>query len=121
MAAWRRREVKRMPTVRASCASCGDVEMDAGEVRVVISRGTGEAAYSFQCPVCRLIVSKPAETRVVDLLQSAGVPVKVWDSPAELWETKTGAPITHDDLLTFHFEIQQAGWLEELIARSTGG
>jgi hypothetical protein len=108
-----------MPMVRASCTSCGDVEMDAGEVRVVISRATGDAAYSFQCPVCRFIVSKPAETRVVDLLQSAGVPVKVWDSPAELCEAKIGPPITHDDLLTFHFQVQQAGWLDELISRST--
>jgi hypothetical protein len=66
-------------------------------------------------------VSKPAETRVVDLLEAAGVSVMTWNLPGELSEAKTGPPISHDDLLAFHFEIQSDGWLDQLIANCTGG
>lgn len=109
-----------MPTVRANCASCGDVELDARGVRVVVCTTTGDTTYSFQCPACRLIVSKPAEPRAVELLQSAGVEFVRWDMPAELSELKAGPPITHDELLAFHFEVGQEGWLDDLITRSRG-
>jgi hypothetical protein len=56
---------------------------------------TDDGTYSFLCPSCRLIVNKPAEQRVVELLVSAG-----------------------DDLLAFHFELDSDDWLEQVI---TGG
>ena len=118
--AWRRKEVKRMPTVRANCASCGDVEFGTAQVRVLLCRTTGDATYAFQCPVCRLMVSKPAEPPVVDLLASAGVHVVTWDMPPELRENKVGPPITHDDLLAFHDDIQNEGWLDQLITFASG-
>jgi hypothetical protein len=109
-----------MPTVRANCASCGDVEFSTRQVRVLLCRTTGHATYAFQCPVCHLMVSKPAEPPVVDLLASAGVRVIKWDLPPELQETKSGPPITHDDLLAFHEDVQCADWLDQLISHATG-
>jgi hypothetical protein len=55
---------------------------------------------------------------VVELLVSAGVKVVNWDLPAELSESKMGPPISYDDLLAFHFELDSEGWLEHVI---TGG
>jgi len=66
------------------------------------------------------MVSKPAEPPVVDLLASAGVRVVTWDLPPELREHKIGPPITHDDLLSFHDDIQNEGWLDQLITHASG-
>lgn len=107
-----------MATVRASCPSCGDVELTTREVKVQVCTATEEGTYSFVCPSCRLIVNKPAETRVVDLLVSAGVTVVNWDLPAELYEPKSGPAISYDDLLAFHFALESDNWLEQAI---TGG
>jgi hypothetical protein len=77
---------------------------------------TEEGTYSFLCPACRLIVNKPAEQRVVELLVSAGVRVVSWDLPAELSEAKYGPVISYDDLLAFHFELDSEDWLDHVIA-----
>jgi hypothetical protein len=63
-----------------------------------------------------MAVSKPAESRIVDLLVSSGVRLSVWHMPAELDEARTGEPINYDDLLEFHFALQQEGWLDRLAA-----
>ena len=73
-----------------------------------------QGSYAFRCPECMLAVSKMAEQRIVDLLVSSGVRLSVWSMPAELEEPREGAPITYDDLLEFHYELQQDGWFDRL-------
>lgn len=101
-------------TIRASCPTCGDVELTSGDVTVLICSTTNEGAYAFQCPTCQLAVSKPAEDRVIDLLVSSGVRMSVWQLPAELGEPHSGRPISYDDLLEFHFGLQSDDWMSEL-------
>ncbi|HET9692643.1 MAG TPA: hypothetical protein VFP61_15960 [Acidimicrobiales bacterium] len=112
-----------MATVRASCPDCGDVEMSIRQVRVEVCRTTEVSTYSFQCPGCRMRVSKPAAPHVVDTLVAAGVRPVAWDLPAELSEVKIGPPISHDDVLAFHFALADdagvAAWLDA--SRSTWG
>jgi hypothetical protein len=105
-----------LATVKASCPGCGDVELTTREVKVQVCKATEEGTYSFVCPACRLIVNKPAEERVIQLLIAAGVAVVNWDMPAELYEPKSGAPITHDDLLAFHFALESDDWLDKAIS-----
>lgn len=107
-------------TIRASCPTCGDVELTTGDVRVLLCSTTNEGSYAFRCPACRLAVSKPAEARVVDVLVSSGVRLSVWHMPAELGEAKTGEPINYDDLLAFHEELQQDGWLDRVVSMVSG-
>ena len=109
-----------MATVRASCPVCGDVELTTRDVKVQVCSATEEGTYSFLCPTCRLIVNKPAEARVIELLVSAGVKVVNWDLPAELYEQKSGPPITYDDLLAFHFELDSKDWLDQVISAGGG-
>ncbi|MGH9149266.1 MAG: hypothetical protein ACRD0D_11605 [Acidimicrobiales bacterium] len=108
-----------MATIRASCPACGDVELTSQDVSVQVCADTNEGSYSFRCPSCAVAVSKPAEGRIVDLLVSSGVRLSLWTLPAELDEPKTGEPINYDDLLEFHYQLQQDGWLERLT--SVGG
>ncbi len=91
-----------MATIRASCPDCGDVELTTSQVHVRICDDDKSGTYAFSCPVCTSTVVKSAETRTIDLLVASGVRFSTWRLPAELNETKTGAPITHDDLLDFH-------------------
>ncbi len=109
-----------MPTVRASCPSCGDIDLSTGDVTVQRFGPGSEVAYAFNCPHCQAAVTKAAPQRVVDLLVAAGVRVVTWTRPAELDEFHTGPPISYDDLLAFHFEVSTSGWLDALIGAPGG-
>src|SRR5438874_6586101 len=114
------REIQ-VATIRASCPTCGDVELTTRDVTVHVCSDTNEGSYAFRCPHCRLAVSKPAEARIVDLLVSSGVRLTVWHMPAELEEAREGDPITYDDLLEFHFLLQQDDWMELLVEPAPEG
>ena len=109
-----------MATIRASCPTCGDVELTTRDVQVLLCSTTNEGSYAFQCPACRLAVTKPAEPRVVDVLVSSGVKLTVWQFPAELDEAHDGDPIDYDDLLQFHFELKNDDWFGRLTATFAG-
>lgn len=102
--------------IRASCTTCGDVELSIDEVQLLMCASTSEGSYVFRCPACRLIVSKAAEENVVDVLVASGVRLSVWHLPAELDEPHYGSPIGYDELLDFHFQLRDDAWMEELDA-----
>ena len=104
-----------MAMIRASCPTCGDVELTTRDVRVLLCSSTYESSYAFQCPACRVAVAKPAEPRVVDVLLASGIALTVWHMPAELDEVHAGPAISYDDLLEFHFQLRHAGTLEALV------
>ncbi|MCP3933837.1 MAG: hypothetical protein GY708_00540 [Actinomycetia bacterium] len=91
-----------MAKIRASCPTCGDVELTTDDVVVRVCADDNSGTYTFQCSVCSTNVVKPAEQHIVDLLAASGVKVVVWTLPAELNERPVGEPFTHDDLLDFH-------------------
>lgn len=95
-----------MATIRASCGSCGDVQLTTGDVTVRMCVTTEEGEYRFECPGCTETVVRSAEQRTIDLLLAAGVSLTTWSLPAELFEPHEGAPITHDDLIDFHASLQ---------------
>jgi hypothetical protein len=103
-----------MATIRASCPTCGDVELTTRDVTVQVCSTNNQGSYSFRCQDCRMAVSKPAEARIVDLLVSSGVRLSVWHMPAELDEQRSGPPIDYDDILEFHFELQREGWMDRI-------
>src|SRR5579862_5356413 len=111
------REETPLATIRASCPTCGDVELTSRDVVVRVCAADNAGAYAFRCPSCRMAVSKQAEARIVDLLVSSGVRLSVWHVPAELSEAHYGEPISYDDLLEFHYAIQRPGWFERLVSR----
>ncbi len=104
-----------MAIIRASCPDCGDVELTSRDVIVRVNSATNEGSYAFQCPECLMAVSKAAESRIIDLLVSSGVELFVWSPPAELQERHEGPVICYDDLLKFHYTLQQESWFEEMV------
>ncbi|MGH9283685.1 MAG: hypothetical protein ACRD0S_12210 [Acidimicrobiales bacterium] len=102
--------------IRASCPTCGDVELTTRDVRVLLCSTTYQSSYAFQCPTCQVAVAKPAEPRVVDVLLASGISLSVWHMPAELDEVHAGAPISYDDLLEFHFHLKGDVTVDALLA-----
>jgi hypothetical protein len=103
-----------MATVRATCPTCGDVELTTAGMQLLVCTSTGATAYSFQCLLCGVLVNRFANDRVVAALSEVGVRLREWSLPAELAEVKVGPPITHDDLLSFHLALADGNWQEEL-------
>lgn len=107
---------KPVATIRASCPTCGDVELTSDDVTALVCADRDESSYAFQCPECLGAIVKPADSRIIDLLVASGVRLNVWSMPAELDEPRHGLPITYDDLLEFHFELQQDDWFERVLS-----
>lgn len=107
-----------MAKIRASCPTCGDVELTTTDLVVRVCADDNSGMYNFQCPACAVRVAKTAERHIVDLLGASGVEVVVWSLPAELSERPVGQAITHDDLLDFHDLLQNDEALQTALSES---
>jgi ribosomal protein S28E/S33 len=94
-----------MTTIKATCPTCGDVDLTPSDVTVTVARALGWSTYTFRCAGCADAVCKPADDEVVQLLTGAGVRVERLDIPVEFLESRvlarTAGPMTRDDLLDF--------------------
>lgn len=94
-----------MTIIKATCPSCGDVELSRDQVRLVVHPLAERSFYGFTCTRCGEGVRKPAGDEVVRLLTMGGVVAERVVVPAEALERHDGPPITADDVLDF------AAWL----------
>ena len=90
-----------MTTIKASCPTCGEVELTPEDVSLMVCSHQALSYYAFTCPTCVCEIRKPADDHVVSLLISGGVPAQVWELPAEALEAKSGPALDYDDLLDF--------------------
>lgn len=97
-----------MTTVTASCPDCGQVEMTADAVTLMVCNHAPLSYYEFPCLDCGNKVRKPADNFVISLLLSAGIRAQVWTVPAEALEPKAGPTLTPDDLLDFAISMRHA-------------
>jgi hypothetical protein len=116
-----------MTTIRTTCPRCGAVEMGIDAVLLSIRQGVGEGSYRFLCPGCLDTVEKPADEKIVALLLSVGVDVdgldseEDFDDPSELEaefleDRPPGPAFTVDDLISFHFLLQDDDRLAKALA-----
>jgi hypothetical protein len=105
-----------MTTIKASCPSCGDVELTPQQVRLVVCSVKAWSYYAFTCTNCLEEIRKPAGRDVVALLISGGVIAEPWSVPAEVLEEHSGPALNYDDVLDF------ALWLDgaDLVAAAAG-
>jgi uncharacterized Zn finger protein len=89
-------------TIRVTCPACGDLELRADQVQVLINPEDQRSSYAFRCTICEVVITKPADERVVRILVSSGVAVRPWRIPAEVSEQRHGQPISWDDILELH-------------------
>lgn len=107
-----------MTTIKASCPDCGEVELTAADVRLMVCSHSPSSYYAFACDGCGAEVRKPADDHVVSLLISGGVQAVVWELPAEALETHDGAPIGYDDVLDFALRLAGTDLLAALAGTS---
>jgi hypothetical protein len=115
--------------------------MSPEAIELAVRGDTGTGSYRFVCPACMTLVQKRADRKIVDLLSSVGVSVAQAGSPslldgfqelpgqsdAGLFEVPPDRyrpagperpPFTYDDLLSFHFLLEDEAWLAEMIRTS---
>jgi hypothetical protein len=110
------RIVPTLATIKATCPTCGDLELKAHQVRVFVCADDRSASYAFRCGSCQMMVAKATDDRVVGLLVASGVELVNWQLPAELWERHCGPAISWDDILAFHFLINGEGAMTRVMA-----
>jgi hypothetical protein len=84
--------------ITASCPQCGEVELMAEHMWVVVTDPTERSHYGFRCPRCEAASRHPADLETLAVL-AAIVPVEMLAIPLEALETPTGPPLTSDDLI----------------------
>ncbi len=93
-----------------------------------VARGGREGTYRFTCPTCMDDVEKRADRKIVALLVSAGVDVAarttsietLFDQeapPPPLRPRSTEPPFTIDDLIDFHFRLQDDAAIQQFLQR----
>ena len=107
------REAMTMTTIKASCPTCGEVELTPADVSLMVCSHAPLSYYAFTCLTCMDEIRKPADDHVVSLLVSGGVPAQVWELPAEALEERTGPRLSYDDLLDFALQLGATDLLAE--------
>jgi predicted RNA-binding Zn-ribbon protein involved in translation (DUF1610 family) len=107
-----------MTTIKATCPSCGEVGLTPDDIELrVDDSGLDESFYAFDCPACYENVRKPADERVVQLLLSGGVEKQAMPPAPQKPEPRFPWPaLTHDDLLDFHYLLEESDWFALLLA-----
>lgn len=121
-----------MVIIKATCPTCGEVDLVGDQVKLHIGIDEEPDWYSFDCPRCLEVIRKPADARVVQLLLSGGVgfvepasdnqggPAGDAGHPSggamgdRLSGPRPAPAITYDDLLDWHRELE-AGVLENFL------
>jgi predicted RNA-binding Zn-ribbon protein involved in translation (DUF1610 family) len=122
-----------MTTIRTTCPRCGEVDMGPESILLQVARGGREGTYRFTCPTCMDAVEKRADRKIVALLVSAGVDVAgraTLTETEELFEPEQeplpedprgalppGPAFSIDDLIDFHFRLQDDGYIQEFLAK----
>jgi predicted RNA-binding Zn-ribbon protein involved in translation (DUF1610 family) len=120
-----------MTTIRTTCPRCGEVDMGPESILLSVMQGGREGTYRFTCPTCSNAVEKRADRKIVALLVSAGVDVArredveprtepLFDEQDERPDPRgplADAPaLTIDDLIDFHFRLQNDDAIQEFLA-----
>lgn len=119
-----------MTTIRTTCPRCGEVDMGPESILLSVGRGGREGTYRFTCPTCMDDVEKRADRKIVALLVSAGVDVAsrgpAFDDQTDLESVlepdprgplPDGPALTIDDLIEFHFQLQDDRYIQDFLSR----
>ncbi len=94
-----------MTTIKASCPTCGEVELTPADVSLMVCSHAPLSYYAFTCLTCMDEIRKPADDEIISLLIAGGVDPTMWEIPAEAIEEHAGPAITYDDVLDFVLKL----------------
>ena len=91
----------------ASCPRCGDLDVTAEQMWLVLTDRADRDHYVFHCPGCGQHVRRNAHAITVRLLERL-VPVERIEIPAEALESHDGPQLTEDDLIDLMLTLDMA-------------
>jgi len=91
----------------ARCPRCGDLDVSAEQMWLVLTDRSERDHYVFHCPGCGQHVRRKAHAITVRLLERL-VPVERIEIPAEALEPHDGPPLTEDDLIELMLTLDVA-------------
>jgi hypothetical protein len=101
--------------------------MSPEAILLSVRDSAGEGSYRFACPTCMNTIEKPADRKVVALLLSAGVeledegvPDREMEAGPVLEARPSGPPLSVDDLISFHFLLQDDRELFRALQQADG-
>jgi predicted RNA-binding Zn-ribbon protein involved in translation (DUF1610 family) len=122
-----------MTTIRTTCPRCGEVDMGPEAILLSVRQNGREGSYRFTCPNCADDVEKRADRKIVALLVSAGVDIDqnegLDDTHPELFDEDEpdprgplpqGPPFDIDDVIEFHYLLEDDRYIQEFLASSDG-
>jgi hypothetical protein len=92
-----------MTTVKTTCFSCGDIELEASALTLELTESRTTGRYRFTCPYCTNVRRRPANERVVAILLASGVAYEL--APAS---------VSEEEIAAFVAELDD--WLEKITA-----
>lgn len=95
-----------MTVFKATCPSCGDVDVASESVRLHVNQRPERSFYTFTC-VCGSVVTKSAPAEVIRLLAVGGVTSEMVVVPLEALEEHHGAPLCWDEVLDFRLALDK--------------
>lgn len=108
MGRWKGADHPTLSQIRVKCETCGEQGVDARDITVIRYQGGTLAQYRFRCPDCGQISMRNIEfARTINLLLKCPVSILHVDFPPELDERHDHPPITADDILDAHLELEQ--------------
>lgn len=84
--------------VATHCPTCGELELRAEQLWLVLVEPTGDAHIDFRCPRCAEQISYQVAGETLEVLLEL-VAVEEVRLPAELFERHSGPALTTDDLI----------------------
>ena len=122
-----------MTTIRTTCPRCGEVDMGPEAILLSVRQNGREGSYRFTCPNCADDVEKRADRKIVALLVSAGVDIDpgeelVGSQPELLFDDELdprgvlpdGPAFSIDDVIEFHYLLEDDRRIQEFLASSGG-
>jgi hypothetical protein len=118
-----------MTTIRTTCPRCGEVDMGPEAILLSVRENGREGSYRFTCPSCADDVEKRADRKIVALLVSAGVDIRqgtgavdpnvLFDQApmAPLEVAPEGPPLSADDVIEFHFLLDDERYIQDFLAK----
>ena len=126
-----------MTTIRTTCPRCGEVDMGPEAILLSVKQNGREGSYRFTCPTCTDDVEKRADRKIVALLVSAGVDLdpageglggedpgltgSLFDHEEGEFTRARGPMFSIDDVIEFHFMLEDDDYIREFLARSSEG
>ena len=106
---------------KVSCGSCGDVHLPARSITLAVWPQSPElSTFSFLCPRCGLIETRPVDGTKYWLLRTGGVQPKELRLPERSARLEDVAPLSSNDLLDASLTLRETDLLIELLEEADG-